>query len=71
MLLIQQEGLFSEQGGMSFSCSDYSNLLVLWAKVEVSIGKPLSPYAMTKYVNELCTDRPLHPGPRPDSGPAA
>jgi hypothetical protein len=58
MLLIQQEGLLSEQGGMSFSCSDYSSLLVSWGEVEISIGKPLSPYAMTKYVNDLCADLP-------------
>ena len=37
------------------SSSTYGDSLVL-PKVEDSIGKPLSPYAVTKYVNELYAD---------------
>ena len=37
------------------SSSTYGDHPVL-PKVEDNIGKPLLPYAVTKYVNELCAD---------------
>jgi len=55
MLVAHKESTFVKRTIYAASSSTYGDSTVL-PKVENQIGKPLSPYAVTKYVNELYAD---------------
>ena len=55
MLVAQKESISVKRLVYAASSSTYGDSKAL-PKVETTIGKPLSPYAVTKYVNELYAD---------------